>query len=155
MSIVDGSAILAADLNTAYDAALALAQAANAEAPSAAYFQLQYRDINSGTDPLLSQSSFVMPDDMFIDEVSVQTGDMAGTVTVMISSTLIIEPIVITGTVTSPGVSKLPRYFSDPTKPQQILLRNSLVTVTAATTDAPGTQTICVGIGLVGYRRRY
>jgi len=154
MAIVDGSTILASDVSTAYDTALAQARAAHAELPSLVWWTLQYRDVNSTTNLWRRSTTLIMPDDMLIEELAVQSGDMAGTVTVTLTSPSMIEAITLTGVVTSPGISKLTRYFADSTKPQQVLLKGSQVTLTVATTDAGGTQTVSVSLGLVSYRRR-
>lgn len=150
MSFALGQTISASDLNGLWTTSLAALKLDNQEKPGVYWHQFQFININSTTEVHRRTGTLILPDDCYIEDVCVTSGEMVGTLTVAITSETLLEDITLTGTVAA-GFSQVARYNG----PYHVLLRGSEVTITASTTDASGSQVVHVGVGLQTYRRRY
>lgn len=147
--IFEGQVITAADLNALGSTSLTTLRADNATKPSAFCFNVDFNNLVASTALNKRTKTFVIPDDMWLREVSVLGGEHAGIITVSVDSGAMIEPISITGTLTTPGISKLARYYAQD-KPAQILLKGTTVAIIVSTAMATTGSTLRVGLTLAG-----
>lgn len=159
--IADGYEIDANDLVTVLSTPLNTIQSDNAALPTVVWLNLSFANLVASTDSTWRTRRIPLPDDYYLAELAVTTGEHTGTVTVTADSGVMIEPAVCTGTVAAPGVSKLARYYGyDPfvvksnTNPVQLLLRGSVLEITAETTATASPSQIAVAVGLMHTRRR-
>lgn len=154
MTIADGSTILSSDVNAAFTATMAAAQARAADKLAVHYVALDWRNLIAGTGLAQRTCTLVLPDDCWLEEVAATTVDQVGTVTVTITGASMLASPITLSKITIAGTDKLARYFADATKPQELLLRGSTITVVVSTTDAAGTQRLDVLLGFAVPRRR-
>lgn len=153
MTLLDGSTILSADVNAAYQATMDAARARAADKVGAYSLMLDYRGLLAGTGAANRTQTIVLPEDSWLDEVAATTVDQIGTVTVTVAGAAMITTPITLSAVTGAGVGKLPRYHATDV-PKQLLLRGSTITVTVSTTDAAGTQRLDVALQFAVARSR-
>lgn len=155
MTIAQNSLIEIADLNATFTSSLTLLKADAAIVPAVYWTNLNFNGITDVTSLIRRTRKFILPDDHFLCELAVTAGEHAGTITVTIDNGALIESISLSEVVTSPGYDPFTtRYYTNTTKPAQLLLRGSELTVTVSTTDTSSSSTVQVAIGLQSVWRR-
>lgn len=157
MTISNDSTILASDRNTAFDATITTLQTANRALPMVQQQNFVFRNVISSTSAQLRRAAFVMPDDLFINEVDFSVyGTSGATYTLTVSSTNMIEDVEMSLTATGTGnLVQAPRYYVDADNPLQVLLKGSTVTVLVASTSSTANCRIHVGLSMYCPARRY
>ncbi len=162
MTISNGSAIIATDLDALTTAALALIQADNAQLPIGFHHSATFHNVVTGTNASYRKQIFVVPFDCYIESVCVQAGDQtaASTVTATVEADGVLGPwdISISGTAGA-GTTHLARLLYDNTKTKQsavsststafrVLPAGTTVTITVSTTSIATPSVIVVLLAL-------
>lgn len=161
MTVSNGSQITAADLNALTTASLALLQADNARVPGGVPLVFSFQGGINTTAAHRRRAIIVVPFDLLIETVAVQTGEhsvgASTTVAITGDGALPSFPITVTG-VTGTGRQAIPRLLYDGTKTNQakdfattsravrVWPKGSTITVQVTTTNTTALSTICVVI---------
>lgn len=159
MTIANGSPITAADLNALTTTELALLEADNAGLPGVTHVSRQFFGIVAGTTAYRRKSIWVVPANILVESVAVQTADhtAASTTTVTIDDNIGLTPFQVSGT-TGAGRTQMARRLFDGTKTNVgkdfsttsrvvwVLLKGSVVTIEVTTTSVAVASAIQVAI---------
>ena len=132
----------------------------NQYVPTQMNMQFCFPNVTSAATTYNSQAIWIPPDDYLLNEVAVAGGgNINGTVTCTIDNGAMIEPITITSYIGQNALTKLPRYYGTGSlatgKPVQVLLKDSVVTISLTTTDPAGNHNFTVTLCLDSRYRRY
>lgn len=144
MTISNGSTIAVADLNAVSSSSLTSLQADNAAVPAVYWMNLNFNALTSSTPTIARTRNVVMPDNYLLREIVLAAGEHSGTITLTIDNGALIETISMAGVMSS-GFVEATRYYVS--KPIQVFLKGSIVTVTASTTATGATSTVQVALG--------
>ena len=166
MTIANGSPITAADLNALTTTELALLQTDNASPPGITHVSRQFFGVVAGTAAHRRKSIWVVPANILVESVAVQTSDhtAASTTTVRVTDNIGLFPFEVTG-MTGAGRTQMARRLFDGTKTNVgkdfattsrvvwALLKGSIVTIEVETTSvavASAIQVVIVGRQFIG-----
>lgn len=163
MTILNGSTVLAADLNAMLTASLQMLVDDNGQLPVGAQMNVFFPNLTAS-----ARFTFVAPCDLLVEVAAVQAADMtaASTTTVTLLGDVVDGiatgpvanwPLTIEGT-TGAGVTALPRLLNDNTKtnvsfnfattarPFRVYPKGSTITMTVSTTSVatPNTVQVCL-----------
>jgi hypothetical protein len=134
MTIAAGSTILASDLNAINSSGLTSLRADLATEPRWHVLNLLFKNVASATAIAWKTRDIVIPDDLYIAEVAIQSSDHVGAVVVTLDNGAMVQPISISATLAT-GISKGDRWYSTATNVQQILYKGSILNCTITTTN--------------------
>jgi hypothetical protein len=162
MTISNGSAVLAADLDAMLTSSLALILADDAQLPAGAELNLYFPRLQSATPTSVRRYSFVAPCDLLVECSYVQAADMAAasqlTVNVTGNGELGNWPLTVGPFSVGSGVSNGPRLLFDNTKGNpknnfattsqafRVFRRGVTITITLTATGGAATSTVQVGL---------
>jgi len=143
MSITNGQAILAVDLNGIATTALTAMQADAARKPLGHYVHLAFKNLVASSS--YGKAKFVAPFDCFVETIACQAGDMVGAVTVDVTGDGVVSRFPLRREFTAAaGTTKGSRLLYDGTKGSiadlrgtsravRVFNRGSTITVTVST----------------------
>lgn len=158
MTIVNGSTILAADLNAMALSSLALLQDDNARLPGAIPLTVEFHGLVASTDSYRRRARIVIPTDMLLESIIVQTSpanSAAATITVDLTGDGALPAFAcrVTGTLGTAGVTKQGRLLFDnsmvanpgvtpelTSRVARLLPRGSTILLTVETTNTLNTM---------------
>jgi hypothetical protein len=149
VTISDGSAITAADLNALTTTDLARLQDDNALVPLGFYYNASFKNLVTGTNALYRRARFVVPCDCYVEAMALQASEFtaASTITAAVTGdgALTNWPITLTGTVGA-GRTNVTRLLYDNTKTKVRASGGGFATTSQAFRVFPRGSTITVAL---------
>lgn len=146
MTIANGQSVSASDLNSAFaDGYYTSLETERQRIPGATLHSVSFFEVLSGTNANLRTMTFTPNDDWELIEVGCYSysSTSAGTVTATLTGTGLLDggSIALTGTHSAASLD-LTRYYTDTSKPFQVLLKGADYTWTVSTDQASGNTLI-------------